>query len=261
MPRYFIELCYNGNGFHGWQYQPNAITVQEVIETNLSKLLGGPTGVTGAGRTDTGVHASYYVAHFDTDRTELENSEPFIYKLNGMLPPGIAILNIKQVNSEAHARFDAVLRTYQYRIQRKKDPFRSEFSWLYSAPLNKEVMQKGAEILLNHNDFRSFSKVHTDVKTFICNIQKAEWSFSETEWIFTISADRFLRNMVRAIVGTLWELGRGKISLEDMDLIIKSGNRSNAGLSVPASGLTLTDIKYPEHVFVSLFFNFQKQFS
>ena len=250
MPRYFMELAYNGTRFHGWQCQPNATTVQELLETQLSKLLEPGLKLTGAGRTDAGVHASSFTAHFDTGQSDLAQNSQFLYKLNSMLPPDVAILGLRVVRNDAHARFDALSRTYRYHILRKKDPFRAETSWLYTAPLHSDIMQQGAEQLLNYTDFRSFSKVHTDVKTFICHIEKASWEFGSDEWIFTITADRFLRNMVRAIVGTLWEMGRGKILLSDLDAILNAGNRCAAGFSAPASGLMLTSVGYPAQLYL-----------
>lgn len=249
MPRYFMELAYNGTRFHGWQCQPNANTVQELLENQLSKLLEPGLKITGAGRTDAGVHASSFTTHFDSEKSAFIESGQLMHTLNRMLPPDVSIYAIHRVRTDAHARFDALSRTYQYHILRKKDPFRTETTWLYTAPLNPEIMQQGAERLLHYNDFRSFSKVHTDVKTFICNIEEANWEFRPEEWIFTIKADRFLRNMVRAIVGTLWEMGRGKFALSDLDAILKAGNRSAAGLSVPASGLILTAVAYPPQLY------------
>lgn len=249
MPRYFMVLAYNGTRFHGWQYQPNANTVQELLETQLSKLLEPGLKITGAGRTDAGVHASSFTTHFDSEKSAFIESGQLMHTLNRMLPPDVSIYAIQRVRPDAHARFDALSRTYQYHILRKKDPFRTETTWLYTAPLNPEIMQQGAERLLHYNDFRSFCKVHTDVRTFICRIEEASWEFRPEEWIFTIKADRFLRNMVRAIVGTLWEMGRGKLSISDLDAILEAGNRSAAGLSVPASGLILTAIDYPSHLY------------
>lgn len=244
--RYFLELSYNGKGYHGWQNQPNAISVQQVLEEALTTLLGKTIKIVGAGRTDAGVHASQMFAHFDY-QNKIETSE-FKYKLNSFLPSDIAIHDIIEVKENAHARFDALSRTYLYRISLKKDPFNFERAYYVSSELDIDKMNEASKILFGYSDFESFSKTKTDVKTFNCKIMKAEWVRKGNELHFTIKADRFLRNMVRAIVGTLINIGSGKIDLKDLHLIIKSKNRSDAGYSVPAHALYLSEIEYPEDI-------------
>ena len=244
--RYFLELTYNGKAYHGWQIQPNAISVQEVIEKTLSTLLNETISIVGAGRTDAGVHASQMFAHFDTEAEFVVKD--FIYKLNSFLPKDIAINNMFSVKSDAHARFDALERTYLYRISLKKDVFNYENSFLLKQKTDLEKMNQAASILLQYTDFQCFSKSNTDVSTYNCNIMKAQWNIAGNELQFTIKADRFLRNMVRAIVGTLINVGLGKIEAEDLHTIIKSKNRSEAGFSVPAHGLYLTEVIYPDSI-------------
>jgi len=245
--RYFIELAYDGTNYHGWQSQPNAITVQDTIEKALSLLLRYPTKITGAGRTDAGVHAKQMFAHFDYYKHIDINQ--LVYKLNAFLPQDIAINAIHKVKDDAHARFDAVGRTYTYAIHTKKDPFLRNFSWNYKKTLDIDKMNEAAKALLFFEDFQSFSKTHTDVKTYICHIEKAEWKIQENQFLFTIKADRFLRNMVRAIVGTLIDVGLHKITVSDFIKIIESKNRSKAGFSVPAEGLSLIEVIYPPEIF------------
>lgn len=244
--RYFIELAYNGSKYHGWQNQPNAITVQSKLELALSTLLSDDIAVVGAGRTDTGVHAKHLVAHFNTE-VNLKISD-LIYKLNSFLPNDIAIYSIYKVKPNVHARFDAVARTYHYYISTSKNPFLSGLAHEFYLPLDVDLMNEASKILLNYNDFQCFSKKHTDVKTYNCNIWKAEWTEKPNELIFEITADRFLRNMVRAIVGTMIDIGQGKITIEQLHNIIKSKDRSNAGFSAPACGLYLTKVTYPENI-------------
>ncbi len=240
--RYFIELAYNGTNYHGWQYQPNAISVQEILNTALSTILKTTIDLVGAGRTDTGVHAKQMFAHFDFD-TEIE--VPFlIHKLNSFLPKDVAIINIHKVHDTAHARFDATKRTYEYHIHSQKDVFKNEGSWYNPSPLDIKAMNDAAKLLFNHTDFECFSKVNTDVNTFNCKIAEALWQQNGDKLIFTIAADRFLRNMVRAIVGTMINIGLGKISLKDFQTILESKDRNQAGFSVPAHGLYLTKIEY-----------------
>ena len=241
--RYFIEFAYKGTAYHGWQYQPNAASVQETLNKALSLLLRTPIDATGAGRTDTGVHALQMFAHFDYEG-ELDISI-LLKKLNAYLPKDIALFDLYPVHSDAHARFDATRRTYEYHIHTRKSAFECEDSWYYPHALNLKAMNEGCAVLKTHTDFECFSKVHTDVKTFNCVIEHAEWQQQGNQLIFTISADRFLRNMVRAIVGTLVDLGLGKISLTDLEAIVASKNRSKAGFSVPAHGLYLTEVHYP----------------
>ncbi|WP_431135673.1 tRNA pseudouridine(38-40) synthase TruA [Psychroserpens mesophilus] len=240
--RYFIELSYNGKAYHGWQIQPNAISVQEILENALSTLLQSNMSIMGAGRTDAGVHASQMFAHFDSNHSIDDN---LVFKLNSFLPDDIAIHTIFQVNDEAHTRFDALSRTYMYRISQKKNVFTSDFAYTFQNHLDVKAMNMACDILLDYNDFQCFSKVHTDVKTYHCNIMYAQWDYKEDQLMFTIKADRFLRNMVRAIVGTMINIGLGKMKVEDLHNVIKSKDRSEAGFSVPAHGLYLTKIEYP----------------
>ena len=245
--RYFIDLAYNGKNYHGWQIQPTAISVQEVLERTLSILLREEIKVTGAGRTDAGVHAKQLVAHFDTINA-IKNKEETIFRLNSFLPKDIAVNDIFNVHKGAHARFDAIEREYQYVISMCKNPFDQEFSYHVHQKPNVELMNKAAASLLEYTDFQCFSKSKTDVKTYYCTIKKASWEDKGQKLIFTISADRFLRNMVRAIVGTLLDIGYGKIPLEDIHEIIKSKDRGNAGASVPANGLYLAKVLYPDPI-------------
>jgi len=241
--RYFIEFAYKGTNYHGWQYQPNATSVQETLTKALSTILKKDIDLVGAGRTDAGVHAKQMFAHFDLE--EVIDTPFYIHKLNSFLPKDIAVLNIHLVHEEAHARFDATKRTYEYHIHTKKDVFESDDSWYYPTSLHVEKMNEACKILFNHIDFECFSKVHTDVNTFNCKIYEANWIQDNTKLIFTISADRFLRNMVRAIVGTMVNIGLEKISVEDLTEIIESKDRGKAGFSVPAHGLFLTKVEYP----------------
>lgn len=244
--RYFIELSYNGTNYHGWQNQPNAISVQEVIEKALSTLLGEETPIMGAGRTDAGVHAKQMFAHFDSD-VNFE-SENLCYRLNALLPKDVAIQNIFQVKADAHARFHAASRTYLYRIALEKNAFNFESAYFIKQTLDIQKMQAAAESLLNYKDFQCFSKTNTDVKTYNCNIMSVHFEQVDDELHFTIQADRFLRNMVRAIVGTLINIGLGKITLSNLHTIIQSKSRQEAGYSVPAHGLYLIHISYPETI-------------
>ncbi|WP_461534365.1 tRNA pseudouridine(38-40) synthase TruA [Sinomicrobium sp.] len=241
--RYFIELSYNGLPYHGWQRQPNAVTVQQTLEEGLSTLLRTTTAVTGAGRTDTGVHARQMFAHFDTDASF--DKEEMTRKLNSLLPADISLRSIFEVQEDAHARFDATSRTYQYLISPQKDPFLQALAYYHRYPLSIELMNQAAEMLLGRQDFECFSRSNTDVKTFYCTVEEAKWQQQDELLVFTITADRFLRNMVRAVVGTLLEVGRKKIAPENVKKIIESKNRGNAGASVPAHGLYLTKITYP----------------
>lgn len=241
--RYFIKFAYNGTNFHGWQYQPNATSVQETLNKVFSTLLNQEIDIMGAGRTDTGVHASQMYGHFDTNI--VIDNEKLIHKANSFLPKDIVIYDIIPVRDDAHARFDATSRTYQYHISTYKNAFNSELSWYSPKGLDIEKMNEAAKFLLNFTDFQCFSKVNTDVNTFNCKITEAFWTKEKETLIFTITADRFLRNMVRAIVGTLVNIGLHKITQQDFIQIIESKNRENAGFSVPAQGLFLTNIDYP----------------
>lgn len=236
-------MAYNGTRYHGWQLQPNAVTVQATIEKALSTLLQTPTAIIGAGRTDAGVHAKKMYAHFDIE-IHFER-EVLVQKLNSLLPKDIVIYDILPVHDEAHARFDASSRSYEYKIHTGKDIFIDDMSWQFNLPLDIEKMNEAARILLEYNDFECFSKTHTDVHTFNCIISQAHWEMKEQSYTFHITADRFLRNMVRAIVGTLIQIGLGKKEVVEMHDIIQSKNRSRAGFSVPAKGLYLTEIVYP----------------
>jgi len=243
MQRYYLQLSYKGTRYFGWQRQPNANSVQEVIEKTLSTVLREEIAVIGAGRTDTGVHASFYVLHFDVS-VEIQDTEKLLYHLNRFLPDDIAIQKIKKVDIDFHARFSAVSRTYKYYISMVKDPFTNETSYQFTVPLDIEKMNEAAKTLFEYTDFTSFAKLHTDVKTNNCKIFQAEWAQENNQFVFTIKADRFLRNMVRAIVGTLLEVGKGKITVDDFRKIIESKNRGAAGTSAPPQGLFLVDIGY-----------------
>lgn len=241
--RFFIQLSYNGTNYHGWQIQPNATSVQETLTNVLGVVLNDKDiTIMGAGRTDTGVHASQMFAHFDYEN-EID-AKTIVHKLNSFLPRDIAVSNIIPVEENAHARFDAKQRTYEYKINLTKNVFSDELSWYYNKELDVDAMNDAARLLMEFIDFQCFSKVHTDVNTFNCKITQAFWKKENDQLIFTISADRFLRNMVRSIVGTLVYVGLGKISKADFQTIIESKDRKKAGFSVPACGLYLTEIKY-----------------
>ena len=240
--RYFIKLAYNGTNYHGWQYQPNASSVQETLSKGVSVVLNTEINLMGAGRTDTGVHAKEMFAHFDFE-TSFE-IQSLVHKLNSYLPKDIVVYDIIPVHDEAHARFDAKKRTYEYHINTFKDAFLQNGSWYFHQELDLDLMNEASKLLFNHIDFQCFSKVNTDVNTFDCTIFEAYWKKENDKIIFIISANRFLRNMVRAIVGTLVNVGLHKITLDDFNEIIKSKNRDKAGFSVPAHGLYLTKIEY-----------------
>lgn len=244
--RYFLELTYNGTDYHGWQNQPNAISVQEVVEKSLSTLLNETIPIVGAGRTDAGVHAKQMFAHFDT-KAKFE-VEDLIFKLNSFLPKNIAILNVFKVKPDAHARFHAISREYLYRISLNKDVFNNDKAYYLKQDVDVDKMKEATNILFNYKDFQCFSKSQTDVNTYNCSIIHADWVFVDNELQFKIKADRFLRNMVRAIVGTLINVGLGKLEVEDLHTIINSKNRSEAGFSVPAHGLYLIEVAYPENI-------------
>ena len=249
MSRYFIYFAYNGTRYCGWQNQPNGVSVQCCLEDVLSKVLQHDIQIVGAGRTDAGVHARIMVAHFDAPET-VENTALLTGKLNNMLPKDIAIFKIAPVKEDAHARFDALSRTYKYIIAEKKDPFNYEYVCRMSLNnMDFDAMNDACTVLFDYSDFTSFSKLHTDVKTNNCRIYEAGWKKEGDVWVFTIRADRFLRNMVRAIVGTLFEVGRGKIPVDGFRDIIEAKSRSRAGTSAPAEGLALMDIEYPDNLF------------
>ena len=249
MYRYFIYLAYDGTNYHGWQVQPNGASVQETLTRGLRTFLRDDAlEVTGAGRTDAGVHARLMVAHFDS--ACLLDVETVTDKLNRILPPDISVYRVRRVRPDAHARFDATYRTYKYYITTRKDPFNRAYSWRIFQPLDFERMNEAAKTLFDYIDFTSFSKLHTDVKTNNCRIMQAHWEQTGAdEWVFTIQADRFLRNMVRAVVGTLVEVGRGKLSVEGFRRVIEEKNRCSAGTSVPGNALFLVDIGYPDSLF------------
>lgn len=247
--RYFLEIAFDGTDFHGWQRQPNAITVQQVLEEALALVCKIGNGIVGAGRTDTGVHASQIFAHLDADFDLTETL--WKDKLNSFLPPSVVIRSIRKMKDEAHARFDATARTYKYFISLGKDPFKTKFSHSVHHTPDIELMNKAAEKLLGTQDFQCFSRSKTDVKTYICTLTEAAWTRQDGSLVFTITADRFLRNMVRAVVGTLLEVGYGKRSVESITELIESKNRSQAGASAPAKGLFLHKISYPEALFES----------
>lgn len=247
MPRYFIQLSFKGTRYHGWQIQPGSVSVQEVLENALSTILREKTSVTGAGRTDTGVHASFYVLHFDT-RSEVSDSRKLVYRLNSFLPSDIAIQDMWKVTGDAHARFSAISRTYKYFITLEKDPFVAETAYYLRVKPDVSKMNEAAKILMEYTDFTSFSRLHTDVKTNLCKIFLAEWVLQNNQLVFTITADRFLRNMVRAIVGTLLDVGKGKVSTGDFRTVIEARNRGAAGASAPAHGLFLTHVEYPREL-------------
>ena len=248
MSRYFIELSFKGTNYHGWQLQPNAITVQALIEAALKTLTRESIKTTGAGRTDAGVHAQFYVAHFDSECQIFDNKPDFIFKINALLKKDIAIQDIYRVLPNAHARYSALSRTYKYTISLIKDPFDVECSWYYSASVDLAAMNQSAGRLKDYIDFTSFSKLHSNAKTNICHIQEAVWTIHEHKLTFTIRADRFLRNMVRALVGTMIDVGRGKLSQTDFIRILAGKNRSIAGFSAPAEGLSLICVEYPKDI-------------
>lgn len=249
MHRYFLQLAYNGTNYHGWQRQDNANTIQEEIESKLQQVYQSKIDITGCGRTDTGVHASEYFAHVDFN--EEVNDFELKHKLNTMLSPDIAIHKISKVNIDAHARFDAISRSYVYKITTEKNPFLVNLAYHYRKPLDIDLMNHCAKELLHLKDFKSFCKEGSDNKTTICNVTNAVWKADGNSIQFYITADRFLRNMVRAIVGTLLLVGVKKINKKEFVDIAISGNRSRAGSSAPASGLYLDKIVYPKNLFLS----------
>lgn len=253
MARFFLTLSYNGADYNGWQIQDNTpATVQQVLEEKMSMILKEQIELTGCGRTDTGVNAKNYVAHFNSSCQDLiENKKHWLYKFNTVLPVSIGIQNIQAVKEAAHARFDAQSRTYFYFIHQLKNPFIENFSWHFHGHVDFELMNKAALTLLDYTDFTSFSKAHTQNKTNNCKITKAVWhKVAENEWRFTITADRFLRGMVRAIVGTLLMVGRNKITIAEFRKIIEAKDRALAGANAPAQALFLTGIKYPKDIYL-----------
>ena len=241
-------MAYNGSKYHGWQIQPGAPTVQEELNRALSTLLREEIQVVGAGRTDTGVHASFYIAHFDSSQV-LSDLEKIVYKLNRLTGKEIAISALYPVEQDVHARFSALSRTYKYYIDKQKNPFTYPFAWKVFPIPDIQRMNEACKVLFEYTDFTSFSKLHTDVKTNNCTIFEAKWEDQDEQLVFTIKANRFLRNMVRAIVGTLVDIGQGKIDIAGLRKIIASRNRCNAGTSVPGHALFLCGIEYPPEVF------------
>lgn len=256
MQRYFIFFSYDGTAYHGWQIQPGAISVQQVLQHALSTILRQPVEVVGAGRTDAGVHASLMVAHFDVPEATpaaalCADLVALVARLNRFLPRDIAVERICPVVPEAHARFSAVARTYKYYIARRKNPFARQYSYYYASPLDVEAMNRAAAVLCEYRDFTSFSKLHTDVKTNNCRLVRALWEEEGADrLVFTIEADRFLRNMVRAVVGTLLDVGRGKLTVDGVRRIVAAKDRCAAGSSAPACGLFLVDVRYPKSLFL-----------
>ncbi|MAZ71936.1 MAG: tRNA pseudouridine(38-40) synthase TruA [Flavobacteriaceae bacterium] len=247
--RYFLEIAYNGTHYHGWQKQPNALSVQEVLEQKLSIFFREEVTIMGAGRTDAGVHAKQLFAHFEV--AEIQDIPKVVYQLNSFLPRDISVHNIHLVKNDAHVRFDATSREYEYLISLQKNPFQQKLAYqMYQEP-DVTLMNQAAEILLQYSDFQCFSRSNTDVKTYLCEVTKAIWELEDSQLKFTITANRFLRNMVRAIVGTLLDVGFGKITLENVHEIIKSKDRGKAGPSAPAHGLYLTKVCYPPTMFVN----------
>ncbi len=251
MPRYFIEMAYNGQNYHGWQIQPNAPSVQEMLNDALWKALREEINVVGAGRTDTGVHASYFVAHFDCAQS-ISDTSHILHRLNRILKNDIVVYSLFEVKEEEHSRFGATSRTYHYYLKTAKTPFFNDISYRPPFELNIDKMNEAAKVLFEYIDFTSFSKLHTDTKTNNCKMMRAEWVRRGEVVVFVVKADRFLRNMVRAIVGTLLEVGRGKITVEMFRQIIEAQDRSEAGVSVPPQALFLVDVEYPKEWFTPI---------
>lgn len=247
--RYFLELSYNGNGFHGWQIQPNGHTVQQELTDKVSTLLRGKVSIIGCGRTDTGVHASQYFAHFDAEGLP-DGAETFLFKLNNMLHPHVAVQVVHPMIHNAHARFSARWRSYEYLIIKHKNPFHQGLSWRCVYPTDIALMNEAAAMLIGERDFGCFCKSHAANKTNICTVTEARWTEDEHFLRFNITANRFLRNMVRAVAGTLVDIGRGRYVVGEMQRILDSGNRSEAGTSAPAQGLYLSKVVYPDHIFL-----------
>lgn len=241
--RYFITFSYDGTAYHGWQIQPHSVTVQEELQKALSTLMRKPMEVVGAGRTDTGVHARKMIAHFDHD--EVLDCSQLVYKLNKLLPRDIAVQHVEPVADDMHARFSAKSRTYHYYVHLEKNPFLRSYSWQVYGNPDFELMNRAARVLMEYKDFTSFSKVNTDTKTNDCTITEARWDrVGEDQWRFTVTANRFLRNMVRAIVGTLMEVGRGRMTIEQLRSVIEAKDRCRAGDSVPGNALFLVEVLY-----------------
>ena len=245
--RYFFEISYNGAQYHGWQNQANSIGVQQVVEDAMTKIFRKEISIVGSGRTDTGVHCIQQFFHADVDRDF--DAATWVIKLNSLLPQDIAIRSIFPVNPEAHARYDAIERSYEYKITRVKDPLVVNYAYYFFRDLNIQTMNEAAALLVGTHDFKCFSKVKTDVNHFLCDLKKAQWNQKDQLLVFSITANRFLRGMVRAIVGSLLDVGSGKTSVKDFQKIIDSQDRKKAGMNVPPEGLYLTSVRYPKEVF------------
>ena len=249
--RYFIEIAYKGSNYHGWQRQPQSSSVQQMLEEAISTLLRKEITITGAGRTDTGVHAKQLFAHVDLDKNwDLADCTQFKYRLNRFLPEDIVIINIRSVKQDAHARFDAESRSYEYVISLEKNPFNTGLAYYLQYGLDVNAMNEAAKFLIGTKDFKCFSKTNTDVNNYICAVTEAYWEQQGSELIFRVSANRFLRNMVRAIVGTLLEIGKGKQEVAHIKDVLISRDRGVAGTSAPAHGLYLVSVQYPEEIFI-----------
>jgi tRNA pseudouridine38-40 synthase len=248
--RYYIYISYKGTSYHGWQLQANSVTVQKILDNALSVVLGEDIKTTGAGRTDTGVHALFFCAHFDSLSPDLYEKNNLVFRLNRFLPEDISVSEIRKVIPDANARYSAISRTYKYYISRTKDPFFNSSSWFLHGDIDIKAMNQASRILFLHSDFTSFSKLHSGSKTNICRILQAVWEEEDNRLVFTIKADRFLRNMVRAIVGTLIEIGFGKMNEDEFEKIILARDRCRAGTSAPARGLFLAEIEYPVEIFI-----------
>lgn len=246
--RYFLEFSYRGTAYNGWQKQNNALGIQEVLEEALSKVLRMSVDLTGSSRTDTGVHAEQQFAHFDLP-TAIDNPDLLAYKVNALIPRDVAVRRFVQVADDVHSRFAATHRKYEYRIIRHKNAFLTDLAYQLRGDLDVGLMNSAAKLLLVHNDFESFSKIHTNVNNFRCSITQAEWVDSGEMLTFHVKANRFLRGMVRALVGTMLEVGRGKLTVEDFEQIILSRNRKNAGAQAPAAGLFLVEVGYSDNLF------------
>ena len=248
--RYFIFISYKGTSYHGWQIQPNSVTVQKILDEALSVVLNEKISTIGAGRTDAGVHAIFFCAHFDYSSPDLLKISNLVFRLNQFLPADISVNSIRKVVPDANARYSAISRTYKYYISRIKDPFSDNSSWYLHGKIDIKVMNEACRMLFLHSDFTSFSRLHSGAKSNICKIYFAGWEELDNRLVFTIKADRFLRNMVRAIVGTSVEIGFGKMNLKEFEDIILAKDRCRAGKSAPAKGLFLVDIEYPEEIFI-----------
>jgi tRNA pseudouridine38-40 synthase len=248
--RYFVYISYKGTSYHGWQLQPNSVTVQKIMDNALSVVINEKINTIGAGRTDTGVHAKVFCAHFDSLSQDLSEKKNLLFRLNRYLPADISVNSIRKVLPDANARYSAISRTYKYYISKIKDPFFDNYSWFLHGDINISEMNQACRLLINHSDYTSFSKLHSGAKTNICKIYDARWEVQDNRLVLTIRADRFLRNMVRSIVGTLVEVGFGKMNLAEFEEVILARDRSRAGKSAPAKGLFLADIEYPEQIFI-----------